>query len=307
MKGSKKPKLHFFIFLLIALVVIATLSIPYFREKGTPIYNNQTLGPQECGQECRLTIHSKQPENALIGGWIDKRITEVTNGSEITLDDWFVVYPHMNLTSPPEGWNAYLIHWPEKFNLTVPCSMGGFTMALVGRESGQSFYQAVLRNETPTKHARDCWGEGNGRWLELPPGKAYFAVQYIPTANATWKLTVLTPTRTWTDFRDYHIFFETPVKLEATCTCPIETLVERFEASIKAQGFEETELWTVPRENDCFKPLSIKLYRRGDEYLYVEFARVKGLDLVRVLMVLGEDEGVVKAYAEAFSAGNVEG
>ncbi|WP_346765145.1 hypothetical protein [Thermococcus sp. 18S1] len=296
--GIVKRALAGALLLVLALVIIAVLagnsSPPSAREKNLPMNHSDV--------ECSLNVSFQTPKNAQIGGWIDKRITEVTNGSEITLMDWFVVYPHMNLTSPPEGWNAYLIYWPEKFNLTLPCSMGGFTMALVGRESGQSFYQAVLRNETPPKHARDCWGEGNGRWLELPPGKAYFAVQYIPTANVTWKLTVLTPTRTWTDFRDYHIFFETPVELNATCTCPVETLVGRFEASIKAQGFKETELWTTPRENDCFKPLSAKLYRRGDEYLYVEFAQVKGLDLVRVLMVLAEEKEVVKAYAEGFTA-----
>ncbi|ASJ11718.1 hypothetical protein A3L14_01920 [Thermococcus thioreducens] len=306
MKGAKGFKFRLFIFLLIVLIVVTALGIHHW-EKETISPNNQTLNLHEYNQKCKLIIHSKQPKNTSVGKWIDNKITEVTNGSEITLKDWFAVYPHINRTSPPEGWNAYLIYWPEKFNLTLPCSIGGFTMALVGRKSGESFYQAALINETFPKHETECWDGGKGRWLELPPGKAYFAVQFIPTANTTWKLTVLTPTKTWTDFRDYHIFIETPIELNATCTCPIETLVKRFETSIKAQGFEETELWTTPGENDCFKPLSVKLYRRGDEYLYVEFAQVKGLDLVRVLMVLSEDEGVVKAYAKAFSAVGDEG
>ena len=284
--------------LVLALAIMAVLtgdsSPPSAREENSPMNNSNV--------ECSLQVSSQTPKDTQIGRWIDNRITEVTNGSEITLMDWFAVYPHMNHTSPPEGWNAYLIYWPEKFNLTVPCSMGGFTMALVGRESGQSFYQAALINETFPKHETECWDGKKGRWLELPPGKAYFAIQFIPTANATWRFTALTPTKTWTDFKDYHIFIETPVELNATCTCPVETLIERFGSSIKAQGFEETELWTTPQENGCFKPLSVKLYRKDDRYLYVEFAQVKGLDLVRVLMVLGEEKEVVKAYAEGFTA-----
>lgn len=61
-----------------------------------------------------------------------------------------------------------------------------------------------------------------------------------------------------------------------------------------------------PTKNEYFKPLSVKLYRKGNQYHYVEFSEVKGMDLVRVLMIMGDEE-VVKAYAEAFTAGSVGG
>jgi hypothetical protein len=83
-------------------------------------------------------------------------------------------------------------------------------------------------------------------------------------------------------------------------------VIAQLDDAIKAKGFEEVILEKKPTENEYFKPLSAKLYRKDDQYLYVEFAQVKGMDLVRVLMIMG-NETVVKAYAEAFTAGSIGG
>ena len=42
------------------------------------------------------------------------------------------------------------------------------------------------------------------------------------------------------------------------------------------------------------------LYRKGDRYLYVEVAEVKGRGLLRVFMAMGEEE-TLKPYVEVFS------
>ncbi len=88
--------------------------------------------------------------------------------------------------------------------------------------------------------------------------------------------------------------------LTALCACGSEDLIEALKASINSAGFEEVPLWRTPRENDCFKPLMADLYRKGDRYLYVEVAEVKGRGLLRVFMAMGEEE-TLKPYVEVFS------
>ncbi|NJD99898.1 hypothetical protein E3E26_08930 [Thermococcus sp. LS1] len=236
----------------------------------------------------------------------------MTNNSKIKFHDDFVIYSWTNRTTgEPKGWIAYFTYWPEKFDMKPACTLGGFATYITANRSGEGYYWPSLGNATLEIHQRMCsirrvsteLPEGP-RW-ELPSGNVYFAIQYIPTANSTWEISVLTPTKLWTDFKDYRIFDVKPVKLSADCTCSIETVMKTFDEKLREKGFRETELWMTPKENDCFKPLSVKLYRKGDKYLYVEFAQVKGMDLVRVLMIMG-NETVVKAYAEAFTAGSVE-
>ncbi|ASJ05747.1 hypothetical protein A3L01_00555 [Thermococcus barossii] len=227
-------------------------------------------------------------------------------GSGVTFNDWFAVYPPINRTTgEPQGWIAHLIYWPEKFNLMVPCALGGLAMHVSSDtgKSGSGYYRPSVGPEDRPIHERMCGIRREN--AVLPAGDAYLAVQYVPAANSTWRLSVLTPIKEWTDFKDYNLFHKTEVELNATCTCPIKAVMEAFDASVMAKGFEEVKPWITPTENNCFEPLSAKLYRKDDQYLYVEFARVKGMDLVRVLMIMGNEE-TVKAYTEAFTAGVVE-
>jgi hypothetical protein len=294
MKKLKLAGIFIFLIFLAALGVIMALNTTF-----------NLYDPNGVDGTCNLNLNGNTQKEHL-GQWIGQTIMLI-NDPKTMFNDRFIIYPPINRTTgEPEGWKAYLAYWPEKFNLTVPCSIGGFTTYIVSdsNKSGNSYYWPDLGSETLPVHQRKCWPQA--RELELPPGKVYFAIQYIPMTNATWKLSVLTPVKEWTDFKDYNLFSEALVELNAACTCSIERVIGRFDTFVKVKGFEETEPWATPRENECFNPLSVKLYHNGDQYLYVEFSEVKDMDLDRVLMIMGDEE-TVKAYAKAFTAGNIEG
>ena len=194
---------------------------------------------------------------------------------------------------PPGGGSPIFTeenNWTEELGIKPPCVLQGKSGIVELEKEGY-----ILR--WPVMNHVDCNGprevtpqEITG--FQVPQGRVYFAYYVIPTRRV--------------EFRIYRsISWGGPVEFEDVrvgCTCQMEKVVGELEKAIKVKGFEEVILEKRPTENEYFKPLSVKLYRRGDQYLYVEFSEVKGMDLVRVLMIMG-DEKIVKAYAKAFTAG----
>ncbi|WP_297464015.1 hypothetical protein [Thermococcus sp.] len=140
------------------------------------------------------------------------------------------------------------------------------------------------------------------RSAELPAGKVYLASYVVPVENSSWTVYENIPIGNGTDFlKTGGIKGGRVTNITATCSRGSENLIEALKASIKDAGFEEVQPRRTPKENDCFKPLEVGLYRKGDQYLYVEISEVKGKGLLRVFMAMGSGD-VIRPYVEPFSS-----
>ncbi|QDA31989.1 hypothetical protein FH039_10750 [Thermococcus indicus] len=199
--------------------------------------------------------------------------------------------------SPPQGGPQIFTeesNWTEELGIKPPCVLQGQSGLVDLREPGYLLLWPVLNHV-------DCNGPREVTPQKLksslaPAGKVYLAYYVVPTKEG--------------EFRVYEsIAWGGPVKFEdvkVKCTCSIETLMAKVDDAVKSAGFVQVPSWDISGSNEHLMPLGATMYRRGDDYLYVEFSEAKGMDLVRVLMIMG-DEKTVKAYAEAFTAGSIEG
>ncbi|ASJ14837.1 hypothetical protein [Thermococcus radiotolerans] len=239
-----------------------------------------------------------EPQFTPANAWTGWSVRELVDNRMVEFTDFLEFVPRVSLS---EGTSSGFLHaedWPTEMGIAPKCTLAGSAVFFENKDTGRGMYYPVVAGNRGAIKRQD---------IELPAGDVYFAHYVIPVKNATWEVTENLANSNGTDFlRSGGISERRRTQLTGACTCPVEAVIAQLDEAIKAKGFEEVTLEKKPAENEYFRPLSAKLYRRGDDYLYVEFAKVKDMDLVRVLMIMGDEE-VVKAYAEAFTAGSVEG
>ncbi|WP_148882840.1 hypothetical protein [Thermococcus aciditolerans] len=244
-----------------------------------------------------------EPEFKPINAWTGWSVRHPLGNLYIEYHDGLTIMPVFSVENisperPPGA--VYGVDWPARIGITPKCAIAGSQVAFVTWSS-----KNATGSFCPTVRNKRC--AINRQSPVLPGGKVYLATYMIPHANTTWAIQENLACRQWNDFLEPATCGKRETTIRGTCTCPVWAVIDQLEDAINATGFEEVPLEKKPAENDYFRPLSIKMYRRDNQYLYVEFTEIKGMDLIRVLMILGEGEEVVKAYAEGFTAVGGEG
>ncbi|NJE85107.1 hypothetical protein E3E23_04595 [Thermococcus sp. CX2] len=285
-----KPLVFFFVILLVFTGILFLKTVPQKT-------NINLLDEDNLQLNCSLKT---EPLFTPINAWVGWSIGQLKNGTVLKFADLPDYVPNVSLGSEKSTGILYGDDWPAEMGIRPKCIIAGSSTFFQNNGTAIGmYYPYPMPSGTPCKDVKRTN-------VLLPAGNIYFADYVIPTANSTWEIRENIPNGNWTDFlKSGGIRGIRKTRITGGCTCPIDVVMRQLDKDIKAKGFGEVPLWMTPKENDCFKPLSVKLYRKDDQYLYVEFARVKGMDLVRVLMIMGSEE-VVKAYAEAFTAGSIE-
>ena len=269
--------------LVLLLGALLTFSLLYLARDGGQ--QGCLLERSEVGAECPA-IHMM---------FADEGVADIveykSDGTAVHFAEMYLKGEAVN-GSPPQGGSSVFIeenNWTEELGIKPPCVLQGKS-GIVGLEK-----EGYILRWTVLNHV-DCNGPREMTPQEIksspaPAGRVHFAYYIVPAREAEFRIYVSVSWGGPVEFED----------VKARCTCPVETVIAQLDDTIKTKGFEEVVLEKKPTENEYLRPLSIKLYRKGDQYLYVEFSEVKDMDLIRVLLIMG-DEKTVKAYAEAFTA-----
>jgi len=90
--------------------------------------------------------------------------------------------------------------------------------------------------------------------------------------------------------------------LSAGCSCTPEEIAKAIEDKILALNFTRLTATEGIITAGPIDVTFIGLYRKGDEYLYLECARIEGMNLARILLVKGP-EGAVRPYFQLIKNG----
>ncbi|QDA31985.1 hypothetical protein FH039_10715 [Thermococcus indicus] len=275
--------------LILSIVVVLTLG--YYISGNQLPSQDSSDGVDYSTVTCTLET---EPQFTHANAWTGWSVRELVDNRMVEFTDFLEFVPKVSLS---EGKSSGFLHaedWPAEMGIAPKCTLAGSAVFFENNDTARGMYYPVVAGNRGAIKRQD---------LELPAGDVYFAHYVIPVKNATWEVTENLANSNGTDFlMSGGISERRRTGLTGTCTCPVEAVIAQLDDAIKAKGFGEVALERKPAENEYFRPLSAKLYRRGDDCLYVEFSEVKGMELVRVLMIMGDEE-VVKAYAEAFTAG----
>ncbi|AEK73684.1 hypothetical protein GQS_08950 [Thermococcus sp. 4557] len=233
-------------------------------------------------------------------------LEHLPNGSVVRFTENVLAFPGPGNNSTASG-KMYLINWTEGLGITPPCTIQGGAAILENNVTAEGFHDLSLcianSSEIGLTYAGCLRKERASFKTELPPGRVSMATYAVPTSSATWD-------------RWDHVYCGRVIDYQSVCGHPelwlknltspchnsLDEVLKALKGKIESRGFEE--IGSERTGGQMFERVEVKLYRRDNEYLYVELAKVEEMDLVRVLMIMG-DEKVVKAYAEAFTA--VEG
>ncbi|NJE03716.1 hypothetical protein [Thermococcus sp. MV11] len=246
---------------------------------------------------CKLSMN---PEFTPVNAWAGWSVRRPLGNLYVEYNDGLAIMPQFsprNVSSENPPGALYGVDWPSRIGITPKCAIADGQVAFVtwNTKNATGAFCPTVRNKLCAINRQSPL---------LPGGKVYLATYVIPRANTTWVIQENLACRGWNNFLEPATCGKRETTIRGACTCPTGTVINQLGNAINAAGFEEVSLEKKPVENDYFRPLSVKLYRKEGQYLYVEFAEVKGMDMVRVLMILGKKEEVVKAYAEAFTAGH---
>jgi hypothetical protein len=179
---------------------------------------------------------------------------------------------------------------PKELGIKPPCALTGEWAVFVSNRTSTARFSYTIRGKSVL-----------GQFRNFPAGKIYLAQYMVPIQNGSWKIMENIITINESDFLKTGGMILRMRRLTATCSCNPEELAQAFQRSIEESGFERVKNWWEPRENEDFKPVMVALYRKDEQYLYVEVAEVKNTGLLRVFMAMGNEE-LTKAAAEIFSA-----
>ncbi|NJE85106.1 hypothetical protein E3E23_04590 [Thermococcus sp. CX2] len=286
MNGRTLTKLLVFSIILLLLIVMF-----YFRILPQRTEHN------EGSKNCLLTSNATY--------WPSMPVVTVhrylSNGSIVEYGESFTPWPH-------EDKGFYVIEdWAEELGISPPCYITKATGKAVLEAEGKAGYGLFLRWRV--KNDGNSWSDlkrvDKRKETAVSAGSVRIAVYTIPISNGSWKIEAgeLLENPYWFNSTGGGRFVST--WFNGTCTCKPEEILKATLNKIKFSGFKEKEHVEI-LETEALKPMYSAFFVRDSQYLYVEFAQVKGMDLVRVLMIMGDEE-VVKAYAEAFTAGSVGG
>ncbi|AEK72967.1 hypothetical protein GQS_05330 [Thermococcus sp. 4557] len=228
------------------------------------------------------------------------------NNSAVRFNENIIIIPKTDLNKSITTGKMYLQNWTHEIGITVPCYIQGGEATLDNNSTSKGFHDLGLCISTSSQidltNERCIFLKTVNYESELPPGRVHMATYAIPLANTSWDKWDHVYCSKVIDYLSVCGHPELWVKnFTSPCYCNSHTIIKKVLDEIDEAGFSTMISSEKSTSNEIFSQIEIYIYRKGDEYLYVEFAKVKGMDLVRVLMIMGDEE-IVKAYAEAFSA-----
>ncbi|WP_148883412.1 hypothetical protein [Thermococcus aciditolerans] len=275
MKGSRWAFL--LLFLILALAVVAW-KLPQ-DESSNPNYH------------CSLTSQVKYVPGTP-GADVERYLE---NGS-------ILIFSEMPGVWPAEGNGTMRIApWATEMGISPPCAIQKSEVLVTLNGRGSTWHVGMLKWKCENSSEPKCGIISQSSHRDsVPAGEVRMAYYLIPTGEGRWFLRDYPLCGNETDFEKVCGYPPVPKWFNGTCNCSLENVIRATEGKIRDAGFREASE-VEPPEGDILLGLYSRLYRRGDEYLYVEFAEVRGMNLARVLMIMGDEE-VVKAYAKAFTA-----
>ncbi|NJE09409.1 hypothetical protein [Thermococcus sp. MAR1] len=221
------------------------------------------------------------------------------NGSKVSFSESFGAWP---IT----GGSGYSVidEWATQLGIAPPCHIQRGEVRVQIEKGALASHGMYLchHNPNPTDSLREkCLKEYTLRTeLMIPSGEVKIATFVVPIGEGRWKKTDMPFCGKALDLTSAGSCPPVTSWVNGTCSCIPEDILKTTIGSIESAGFKKREEVTV-LETEALKPLYSALFVKNDQYLYVEFSEVKDMNLVRVLMIMG-DEKTVKAYAEAFTA-----
>lgn len=287
--------------ILAALLVLALLSgvaALHFKggsEKGTAMENqpssrgdSQNLDSTEVEEpkshSCALwTNTSFEPVNAG-GGW------SVSGTDGTKFNEALELVPEVDYNEMKSYGKALIKDWPREMGIKPPCILAGESVVFISNRTAKARFSFTVSKKFVIARRGD-----------FPAGEVYLADYVIPIRNTSWIVDENVLTVNESDFLKTGGMIPRKTRLTAACSCTQGELTKAIEDSIFKAGFEQAEVWWEPSENEYFKPVMARLYKKDGQYLYVEVSEVKGTGLLRVFMTMG-NEGLAKAAGGMFSA-----
>ncbi|ASJ05186.1 hypothetical protein [Thermococcus barossii] len=195
--------------------------------------------------------------------------------------------------------------WAEELGINPPCYITKATGKAVLEAEGKAGYGLFLRWRV--KNDGNSWSDlkriDKRKETPVSAGSVRIAVYTIPISSGSWEIEAgeLLENPYWFNSTGGGRFVS--AWFNGTCACKPEEIVETTLKKIKSAGFKEKEHGEI-LETEALKPIYSAFFVRDNQYLYIEFVEVKSMNLMRVLMIMGDEE-TVKAYAEAFTAGSI--
>ncbi|KUH32672.1 hypothetical protein APY94_09130 [Thermococcus celericrescens] len=240
---------------------------------------------------CSLTSPVKYVPG-IQGGHVERYLE---NGS-------ILIFSEMPGVWPAEGNGTMrIVPWATERGIFPPCAIQKSEVQVTLNGRGSTWHTGMLNWKCENSSEPRCGIISQSSHRDsVPAGEVRIAYYLIPTGEGRWHLWEYLLCGNETDFEKVCGHPPVPKWFNGTCNCSLENVIRATEERIRDAGFREVSEMK-PLKGDILLGVSAKLYRRGDEYLYVEFAEVRRMNLARILMLMG-DEDIVKAYVKAFTA-----
>ena len=222
------------------------------------------------------------------------------NGSKVDFSESFGVWP---IT----GGSGYSIinEWTTELGIAPPCHIQRGEVKVKIEKGAQASHNVYLCHHNPNPPdplSEKCIKEYNLRTkLITPEGEVRIATFAVPLGKGSWKKTDMPFCGKALDLTSTGACPPVTAWVNGTCNCTPEEILKATLKRLESAGFSKSKD-VEALETAVLKPIYSAFFVKDDQYLYVEFVEVKDVNLMRVLMVMG-DEKTVKAYAKAFSAG----
>lgn len=160
--------------------------------------------------------------------------------------------------------------WGESINVDVPSNVRTLTLYVNygdGRCPGTNFKPPSTKIGT----------------ANATGGRVEIAYYFVPTKRGKWVF--------WPE----PVFGGTitPKIIEGHCSCSLKNILESIDGRMQALNFVEVASSQAHMSAGPLKLSSYKLYKRGDEHVYVECTTIRGMGLARILLVKGAKDDIM--------------
>ena len=221
------------------------------------------------------------------------------NGSKVSFSEGFGAWP----ISGGSG-DSVIDEWATELGITPPCHIQRGEVRVKIEKGVKASHSVHLchHNPNPTDPLWEkCLKEYTLRTeLMIPSGEVKIATFVVPIGGGSWKKTDMPFCGKVLNLTSAGACPPTTAWVNGTCGCTPEEILKTTVKRLESAGFMKHEDVKV-LETEVLKPTYSALFVKDDNYLYVEFVEVEGMNLMRVLMIMG-DEKTVRAYAGAFTS-----
>ncbi|WP_148258720.1 hypothetical protein [Thermococcus sp. AM4] len=269
----------------IAIVAIIVASVALTHHRG----ENHGPKTKECGlTSTNATFHCSP---AILGFWGTSAVKPLNDTSFVGFSEIYV-YKTENGDPFDAFFHSVKSNWTAEMGLVPPCRLWGGAWEF---ETPLQTVELIREIDYGIKNCTD------GVFKPKP--------EPVAKANATYGTVEIAyyfvPIR-----RDAWLFTPEPVfggsvsekGLSASCSCTPEEIAKALEDRILALNFTRLTATEGIITAGPIDVTFIGLYRKGDEYLYLECARIEGMNLARILLVKGP-EGAVRPYFQLIENG----